>query len=127
MHPRAARLLEQTLLWNFLIHAAALLSVAVLLMPGIPGGTAPDDAARVAYIAEHPWRWRLGWLPWHLAALIDLVTGVALVATRWVPRLPAVLTLLVTALAVVPEQTGELSWVTRGVELARQAHQTGDL
>src|SRR5262245_32366914 len=124
MPPRAARFLEQTLLCTFLIHAAAMLSMAVLLMPGIPGGTAPDEATRVRYIAEHPWLWRLGWLPWHLSAFIDLVTGVALVCTRWMPRWPAVLTLLVTVAAVLPEQTGELSWVTRGVALARQAHET---
>jgi hypothetical protein len=127
MPPRAARFLEQTLLWNFLIHAVALLSMALVLMPGMPGGTAPDDEARVRYIAEHPWLWRLGWLPWHLCAFIDLVTAVALVWTRWVPRLPALLTLLVTIAAVSFEQTGELSWVTRGVELARQAQETGDL
>jgi hypothetical protein len=127
MPPRAARFLEQALLWNFLIHAVAMLGMAVFLMPGMPGGTTASDSARVAYIAEHPWLWRLGWLPWHLSALIDLITGLALVCTRWVPRVPAVLTLLVTIAAVIPEQTGEVSWATRGVALAREAHQTGDL
>ncbi len=125
--PHAARFLEQVLLANVLIHALAILSMALVLLPALPGGTTSDDAVRVAFIAEHPWLWRLGWLPWHLCALIDLLTGVALVATRWVPRLPALLTLAVTLCAVIPEQTGELSWVTRGVELAQTAHRTGDL
>jgi hypothetical protein len=124
---RAARFLEQSLLWNILIHAAAMLTMGLLLMPGMPGGPVGDEAQRVRYIAEHPWLWRIGWLPWHLAALIDLITGVALVCTPWVPRLPAVLTLLVTLCAVVPEQTGELAWVTRGVDLATSAHASGDL
>jgi hypothetical protein len=125
--PRAARFLEQTLLANVVIHALAMLTMALFLMGSLPGGPTKDDAERVARIAEHPWLWRLGWLPWHLCALVDLVTGVALVATRWAPRLPAVLTLLVTLFAVIPEQTGELSWVSRGVGLAQAAHQTGDL
>jgi hypothetical protein len=101
--------------------------MGLMLMPGMPGGPVADDAVRVAYIAEHPWVWRLGWIPWHLAAFIDLMTGIALVCTRWVPRLPAVLTLLVTLCAVIPEQTGEITWVTRGVELAGEAHRTGEL
>jgi hypothetical protein len=123
----AARFLEQALLWNVLIHAAGIVTMALMLMPGMPGGPVADDVVRVAYIAEHPWMWRLGWIPWHLAAFIDLMTGIALVCTRWVPRLPAALTLIVTLCAVIPEQTGELTWVTRGVELAGEAHRTSDL
>jgi hypothetical protein len=123
----AARFLEQVLLWNILIHAAGIATMALMLMPGMPGGPVTDNAQRIAYIAEHPWLWRLGWVPWHLAAFIDLLTGIALVCTRRVPRLPAVLTLLVTLCAVIPEQTGELTWVTRGVELTGEAHRTGDL
>ncbi len=123
----APRFLEQVLLWNILIHAAGIATMALMLMRAMPGGPVADDAVRISYIAEHPWIWRLGWIPWHLAAFIDLLTGIALGCTCWVPRLPAVLTLLVTLCAVIPEQTGELTWVTRGVELAREAHRTGDL
>jgi hypothetical protein len=125
--PRADRLLEQVLLANVLIHALAILTMALILLPALPGGLTKDDATRVAFIAERPWLWRLGWLPWHLCALIDVLMGVALVATRWIPRLPGLLTLLVTLCAVVPEQTGEWGWVSRGVELARAAHESGDL
>jgi hypothetical protein len=124
---RAARFLEQVLLWNILIHATAMGTMGLILMPGMPGGPVSDDAQRVAFIAEHAWLWRLGWLPWHLAALIDLLTAIALVRTPWIPRLAAVLTLLVTLCAVVPEQTGEITWSTRGVDLAIEAHAGGDL
>jgi hypothetical protein len=124
--PRAARFLEQTLLWNILIHVAALVTMGLLLLPGMPGGPVTDAAGRIAYVADHPWRWRLGWVPWHLAALIDVLTGVALVCTRWVPRLPAVLTLAATLCAVVPEQTGELAWSARGPALAEGAQHTGE-
>jgi hypothetical protein len=136
---RAARFLEQVLLWNILIHVAALASLGLLLLPGLPTGpplegsglatfpgTAPIEL-RMQYIAEHPWRWRLGWLPWHLAALIDVITGIALVCTPWIPRLPAVLTLLVTLCAVVPEQIGEITWAAHGGELATEALGTGNL
>jgi hypothetical protein len=125
--PKAAVFLEQTLLLNVVIHVVAMLTMALILFNGLPGGPVKDDADRVAFIAEHPWLWRLGWLPWHLCAAIDLVTGIALVCTRWVPRLAAVFTLLVTICAVVPEQIGEIGWVTRGVGLAQEANATGQL
>src|SRR5262245_28356587 len=125
-NPRAARFLEQTLLANFIVHGLAMLSAALLLAPGLPGGLNDDVHDRAAYLAAHPWLWRLGWLPWHLCALLDVITGVALVCTPWVPRLPAWLTLLITLSAVVPEQTGEITWVTRGVQLATEAGLTGD-
>jgi hypothetical protein len=123
---RAAAFLEQVLLANFLIHLLAMLSMGLLLLPGLPGGSAPDEPARIAYVADHPWLWRLGWLSWQLCALIDLLTSIALLRTPWVPRLPAWLTLLVTLPAVALDQTGEALWITRGVELAAAAQQTGD-
>jgi hypothetical protein len=125
--PRAGRFLEQALVWNFLIHLWAMGTMALIILPGLPGGAATDDRTRTAYIAEHPWLWRFGWLPWHLCAVIDLVTGVALVCTRWVPKLPAVLTLLVTVAAVAFEQSGEVPWATVGVALAQEAIRSGDL
>jgi hypothetical protein len=123
----AARFLEASLLFNFLIHAVAMVSMALLLLPGMPGGGVADDASRVGYIAAHPWLWRLGWAPWQLTALADLVLGVALVRTSWVPRGPAVLTVALTLAAIVPDQLGQLLWITRGVDLAREAVRTGDL
>src|SRR6185503_4870155 len=89
------------------------------------GGTA-DAPSRIAYVAAHPGRWRAGWATWQVTALSDLLLGWALLRTPWVPRLPAVATFLVTLAALVPDQGGQLLWVTRGVDLARQAAQTGD-
>src|SRR5262245_58179097 len=120
---RASRLLEQVLLWNVLIHVAALLSMGAILQSALPGAPRASHQRRMSLLAAHPWLWRLGWLAWHLAALIDLLTAIALVRTTWVPKLPAVLTLLVTLAAVAADQTGEFVWVTRCVELA----QAGDL
>jgi hypothetical protein len=113
-----ARFLVETLIVNAAVHALAIATMGLLLLPGIPGGPTADVADRAAYVAAHPWAWRLGWLPWHLCALADLLMGVALVWTRWIPRLPALLALAVTLYAVVFEQTGEIAWVTSGVDLA---------
>src|SRR5579862_1879019 len=90
-----ARLLELALLFWLVIHVAAMLATALLILPGAPGG--PHEAAgRMAYVAANPWLWRLGWLPWQLAALANLVLALSLVSTRRMARLPALVTLLVT-------------------------------
>jgi hypothetical protein len=120
--PTAAVWLERALLFAFVAHGLAMLAMALLLLPGVPGGP-NGPAARMAYVAAHPWLWRLGWLPWQLTALADLALAVALVATAWVPRPPALLTLLVTLAALVPDQLGQALWISRGVALAR----AGDL
>jgi Uncharacterized conserved protein (COG2071) len=123
---RRDRALENVLVYSFLAHAAAMASMAALLLPVMPGGGAPD-AERIRRIAEHPWIFRLGWLPWHVTALVDLVFAVALLRARWIPRLPAAIALLLTVCAVVPDQGGQLLWITRGVKLAEGAVQTSDL
>src|SRR2546422_1994470 len=125
--PKAARFLEATLLFNLAIHAIAMVSMALLLLPAMPGGTAPDDARRIAYIAHHPWLWRAGWFPWQLTALADLLLAIALFATPWIPRLAALITVILTAAAIIPDQTGQFLWITRGVQLASQAIHSGDL
>ncbi len=117
----AGRWLERSLLFCFVIHGVAMLAMAALLLPGVPGGP-NGGAARMAYVAAHPWLWRLGWLPWQLTALADLLVALALVRTRWIPRVPAILTLIVTLAAIIPDQTGQALWITQGVTLAR----TGD-
>jgi hypothetical protein len=111
--------LERALLFNFVIHGLALLGMALLLLPTLPGGSSQADAARVAAIAEHPWRFRAGWLPWQLCAVADLWLAIAMVRARWLPRVGSGLVLLLTLAAVVPDQYAQLVWVTRGVELAR--------
>jgi hypothetical protein len=116
--PRAARFLEQIMLLNFFIHLIALFTMAFVALPGVPDGTGATPLERAAYVANHPLAWKLAWLPWHLCALIDVLMGVALVATKWVPKLPAVLTLLVTCIAAVVEQSGEIPWTLQGPSLA---------
>lgn len=120
------RLVEQALLFTFALHALAMLGMVAILLPGMPGGGVADPAARVEYIAAHPWLWRLGWLPWQLTAASDVLLGIALVRARRIPRVPAVLTLLATVAAVIPDQVGQALWITRGVTLAQEGARTGD-
>ncbi|MEO8391966.1 MAG: DUF2071 domain-containing protein [Chloroflexota bacterium] len=124
--PLAARLLERALLITILAHAAAMGSMALLLLPGMPGGSNPL-AARVAYIAMNPWLWRLGWLPWQITALSDLLIALALFRTAWIPCRAAIFVVITTLIAFLIEQPGEFSWITRGVALAQTAQQTGNL
>src|SRR5258708_12487403 len=88
--PLASRFLEQALLITILAHAAAMLSMALLLLPGMPGGN-NDLAARVAYVASHPWLWRLGWLPWHLPPLPALPFPAPFPPPPWIPPPPPIL------------------------------------
>ncbi|MEO8706202.1 MAG: DUF2071 domain-containing protein [Kofleriaceae bacterium] len=113
------RWLERALIANFVIHGLALLGMAVFLLHALPGGSDASDAERIATIAEHPWRFRLGWLPWQLCAVIDLGLAIAMVRARWLPRVPAYAVLVLTAIAVVPDQYAQALWITRGVELAQ--------
>ncbi|HEX7897313.1 MAG TPA: DUF2071 domain-containing protein, partial [Planctomycetota bacterium] len=112
------RFLEVSLLFSFVVHGLAILGMALLLMPAMPGGGA-DDAARIRYLVEHPWLFRLGWFPWQVTALSDLLIAVGLLRAKAIPKLPAVLTLLVTVAAVIPDQVGQALWITRGLELAK--------
>ena len=123
---RRDRSLECALIFNFAIHAVAMAAMGLLLLPTMPGGTNVDDAARITAIAAHPWLFRLGWLPWQLCAVADLWLAIAMVRVAWLPRLPAVLTLLFTLAAVVPDQWAQAVWVTRGIELAQLGAQSGD-
>jgi hypothetical protein len=120
-----ARFLEAILLLNLFLHAIAVLAMALLLLPGLPGGSADRVEDRAAYIAAHPWLWRLGWLPWQLTAVADLLLSFALIRTAWVPRRPAMFSLLATLAAVIPDLAGETLWVTRGVEIAHEAVRSG--
>ncbi|HEY3667817.1 MAG TPA: hypothetical protein VGL19_17565, partial [Polyangiaceae bacterium] len=111
--------LEHALLFNFVIHGVALVGMVLLLLPLMPGGSGGPDAARVAAIAAEPWRFRLGWLPWQLCAVADLWLGLAMVRARWLPRVGAWAVLLLTVIAVLPDQYAQAVWITRGVALAR--------
>lgn len=118
-HARADRWLEHALIGNFLIHGLAMLGMAALLLPALPGGSATSDADRIATIAAHPWLFRLGWLPWQLCAVVDLWLAAAMVRVRWLPRGAAAFVLIATVIAVIPDQYAQAVWITRGVELAQ--------
>src|SRR5262245_60116159 len=117
MADRSARLLERALIFSFVIHGVAMLSMALLLLPGMPGGGTAADRDRLRYLASHPWLWRLGWIPWGLTALSDLLIAVGLLRTMWIPKVPAAVTALITIAAILPDQAGQILWMTRGIEL----------
>ena len=110
--------LERALVANFVVHGLAIVAMALLLLPFMPGG-GHADAERVALIAAHPWQFRLGWLPWQLCAVCDVWMAVAMVRTAWLSRGGTTVVLVLTAIAVVPDQYAQALWITHGVELAR--------
>ncbi|MBK8258236.1 MAG: DUF2071 domain-containing protein [Polyangiaceae bacterium] len=119
--------LAQSMVANFVVHGLAIVIMALVLAPMLPGGGEPDDRLRVASIANQPLRFRLGWLPWHLCAVADLWMAVAMLRVKWIPKLPAALVLVLTLGAVFPDQYAQISWVTHGVDLAKQAHSEAGL
>ncbi len=100
-------------------------SMVVLLLPGLPGG-GTDLLHRAEYVGNHELSWRLGWLPWQLTSFSDLLLVVALVCTRWIPKLPATVALILTAVALWFEQPAEFRWLTKGVGLAHDAVRTAN-
>jgi hypothetical protein len=84
MADRSSRLLERALLFTFVIHGVAMGSMALVLLPGMPGGGTSDLGARLHYLAGHPWLWRLGWFPGQLTALSDLLIAIGLLRAWWV-------------------------------------------
>jgi len=113
------RTLERALLFNFVIHGVAMLGMVALLGAYLPGSSGSPDDARIALIAQHPWRFRLGWLPWQLCAVGDLWLALAMVRTPWLPRRAATAVVLLTIAAVIPDQYAQAQWITRGVWLAQ--------
>ena len=81
-------------------------------------------AHRVSYISQHALAWRIGWLPWQLTAISDLILAIALVRTSWISRTPALVSLGLTVVALLLEQPAELRWTTSGVDLAQKAFLT---
>lgn len=91
-------------------HALGMLGMVLLILPGI----SPHESVetRIRYIAEHPTLWRIGWLPWQLSALSDVLLTAALLhwahvtgARRAWSWLLASTSLLLAAL--VPDQYAE--------------------
>jgi hypothetical protein len=122
---KSSQFLEAALLFALVAHIVAMGSM-LLLLPGLPGGLNLDVAKRAADIAAHPWIWRIGWFPWQVTALSDLLLGLALVCTAWVRKGPAIFAILVTLAAMVPDQTGQISWTWIGPSVAARAVTTSD-
>src|SRR5688572_10886762 len=56
---------------GFLItHALGLLTMLLLILPGISPHVPLEE--RAAYVREHATAWRLGWLVWQASALSDV-------------------------------------------------------
>ncbi len=114
------RPVERWLMAMVWVHVAAMVGMALVLARFLPGGGL-EDAERVRLIAEQPWLFRLGWLPWQLTAAVDFVFAVTLVRARELPRPLTVAALVLTLAAIAPDQYAQAVWITRGVELARSA------
>ena len=102
-----------------------MLSMLAFLLPGVPGGGS-DLVQRITYISEHGFLWKLGWFPWQMTALSDVILSLALIRTAWIPRLPAASAFVLTLVAVIFEQPAEYRWTTSGIDLAKEALRTGD-
>ncbi|MDF1665129.1 MAG: DUF2071 domain-containing protein [Planctomycetota bacterium] len=118
------RALMTSLLFTIVAHALGLLSMATILRPGVADNF--NSLEQAQYIAEYPNLWRLGWLPWNLSALGNLIFGVILIAwTRSRPNktgwILASLAFLLTICAVIPDQYGEFLLDTELVHLAQSS------
>ena len=51
------RRLEPALVITWIAHGLGMLSIALLLLPGKPGGEADDDLTRMRYVAVHLGTW----------------------------------------------------------------------
>jgi hypothetical protein len=76
--------MRASLLFFAAVHAVALLTMLLLLRPGMDAATF-SALERARYVAENAQAWRLGWLPWQLSALSDLWVSAAFwrAALRW--------------------------------------------
>lgn len=114
---RQLRLLESAFWFALFTHGIGLITMAVLLLPGMPGGAVPD-LERIQYIAENQTLWQVGWLPWQLSALSDLLIAIALLQVKQIPAAMRWLVLLATLVAIAPDQIGQIIWVRDGPLIA---------
>ncbi len=104
------RAIESSLLAAFVVHALALVTMALLLLPAMPGPGRHTPELRFAYIHAHPFLWHFGWLPWHVSALSDVLLSAALLRGRWIPRRASMPTFILTIVAFTIEQFYETVW-----------------
>ena len=99
------------------VNLAAGIVMLLVLRPGIPAGER-DLAGRIAYVTDHLFLWRAGWLIWNLAAITLLGFFVAL-AARWRAGAPLLcgLALLCAAAGLAADLAAEtmLAVVSPGV------------
>lgn len=98
--------------------------MGLLVRPGFD--VARTELSRASFISENRWLWRLGWLPWQLSALSDVILSIVLLqwvraqrhaaAIKW-----ATAGLVLNLAASIPEQICEAILVTGHVGLADQA------
>ena len=50
----------------------------------------------------------------------------ALFRTAWIPKTPAIASLVFTAFALIAEQPAEFRWITSGIDIAKEATRTGN-
>ena len=102
------------------VHVLALVTMGAILMHGI-GPADTNSLARARFIADNPWLWRLGWLPWQLCALSNVLLCLAFIG--WTRRRGghalAWLALALCLLAVVFEQWAEWRMITEQVHVAK--------
>ncbi len=120
------KLLELTFWFALITHAVGLFSMALLLMPGMPGGLIPDPT-RIKYIAENSALWQAGWLPWQLSALSDFFIAMAFLSAKKIPLYLRILVLAITVISIIPDQTGQFRWVRDGSAIAKSSLESGDL
>ncbi len=123
MNVRLYRLTLKALLFCVISHVAALALTAALLMPALDMSV--DAQLRAEAVAQGPWRWRLGWIAWELAALGNVLMSAALASL--LARTPhrqgfawAATGLVLALLGVVPDMAGNLSMIFDLVEAARE-------
>ena len=104
------RAIESSLLAALLVHVIALGAMALMLLPAMPGAGRATPELRFAYVQAHPLLWHLGWLPWHLSAVSDLLLSAALFRAKWIPRRASLPTLIFTLVAFAIEQFYETLW-----------------
>mgnify|MGYP000878625591 FL=1 len=111
---RYAQLMGSVMLF-VVTHVLALVTMLLFLQPGLDSSL--DLLARAAHVREHSTAWVIGWLPWQLSALSDLLVSITVLrCVRVLPGRPghgaAWAALGFNVLAVVPEQYAELQLVT---------------
>jgi hypothetical protein len=114
----------KALLICLLVRLVGLVSMATLLAPGLDFSATPIE--RAVSVSQHPWLWRLGWLPWQMTAVWDVLLSLALAwylfRVKGRPGLAwAVGSVVAASLAFVPDQWAQYVCVTSFVSFAQAA------